>query len=289
VDMSSNIGNSSHLDVHDASPGFCVWTEEMLGRGANWFFIFPNVHGLKPDGTPFHGLAVKLFHGVAMSWDGRKIRHCTSLSHPDGEGCGMVGEGKSRFENHLYGTFTAAKEKIVRVGRAQSAASYEAASDEKPVASGKRWNKKKRRKPRKKRRRLVVLETEGHVVEGTHQCGLVTVFPSMREPKKQQGVVTILDAGNGDSGPAGAACAAPDLRCPVNSKRKQKGDRDRDRDRDRDGDGDHNRNHNGKGDGGNGDGDGKGHPSSGDHSSCVSVRDLDVGGRYQIPRKKAKK
>jgi hypothetical protein len=125
IDMSVNLGNSSHFDVHDASQGFSVWTEDVPGCGANWFFVLPNVHGLKPDGvSKFRGLAVKLGHGVAISWDGRVIRHCTSVSHPDGMECGRVGVVKdSHFRNHLYGTFTAAKERIVRVGRAQSAAS----------------------------------------------------------------------------------------------------------------------------------------------------------------------
>ena len=97
----------------------------MLGRGANWYFVLPNVYGKKPDGTPFSGMAVKLAHGVAISWDGRVIRHCMSVSHPDGIENPMVGEvPDSHFENHLYGTFTGAKERIVWAGRAQSAASY---------------------------------------------------------------------------------------------------------------------------------------------------------------------
>ena len=125
IDMSVNLWNSSHFDVHDASQGLGVWTEDVPGCGANWFFVLPNVHGLKPDGvTKFRGMAVKLGHGVAINWDCRVIRHCTSVSHPDGMGCGRVGEVKdSHFRNHLYRTLTAAKERIVRVGRAQSAAS----------------------------------------------------------------------------------------------------------------------------------------------------------------------
>jgi hypothetical protein len=69
---------------------------------------------------------VKLGHGVAISWDGRVIRHCTSASHPDGMERGRVGEVKdSHFKNHLYGTFSAAKEKIVRMGRAVSASKHQ--------------------------------------------------------------------------------------------------------------------------------------------------------------------
>ena len=41
------------------------------------------------------------------------IRHCMSFSCPDGMECGYVArERESPFQNHLYGTFTAAKEKM---------------------------------------------------------------------------------------------------------------------------------------------------------------------------------
>ncbi len=35
IDMSVNLGNSSHYDVNDCSQGFAVWTEEMPGKAAN--------------------------------------------------------------------------------------------------------------------------------------------------------------------------------------------------------------------------------------------------------------
>ena len=91
--MSVDLGNLSHFNVHDASQGFAVWTEEVPGRGENWCFVLPNVHGLKPDGvTKFRGMVVKLGHRVAISWDGRVIRHCTSMSHPDGMEYAMAGK-----------------------------------------------------------------------------------------------------------------------------------------------------------------------------------------------------
>jgi len=164
IDMSVNLGNSSHYDVHDASQGFSVWTEDFPGCGANWFFVLPSVHGLKPDGvTKFRGLAVKLGHGVAISWDGREIRHCTSVSHPDGMECGRVGEVRdSHFRNHLYGTFTAAKERIVRTGRAKSASDYSSLSvvggnktaSECVVARKPRKKRKKKRRSRRKGRQV---------------------------------------------------------------------------------------------------------------------------------------
>jgi hypothetical protein len=66
--MSLSLGNLLHYKVHDASQGFSVWTEEVPGHGENWYFVLPNVvHGSKPDGRQFCGMAVKLGHGVAIS------------------------------------------------------------------------------------------------------------------------------------------------------------------------------------------------------------------------------
>ena len=129
VDMSINLGNASHYDVHDASQGFSIWTEELRGVGYNWFFVMPNVYGRRPDGSTFSGIAIKLSYGVAISWDGRVLRHCTSLSHPDGRpyrenpaaSPRVSSDGKQRFRNHLYGNFSSAKERIVQAGRARSA------------------------------------------------------------------------------------------------------------------------------------------------------------------------
>jgi hypothetical protein len=68
IAMSVNLGNASHFDLHDASQGFSVWTEEVPGCSANWFFILSNAHKTKPGGcTKFRGIAVKLGHGVAIS------------------------------------------------------------------------------------------------------------------------------------------------------------------------------------------------------------------------------
>ncbi len=66
VDMSVDLGNVSHFDVHNACQGFSVWTEEVRGRGANRYFLMPNLYGKRPDERPFAGIAVKLAHGVAI-------------------------------------------------------------------------------------------------------------------------------------------------------------------------------------------------------------------------------
>ncbi len=100
-----------------------MWTEDFPDCGANCFFVLPNVHGLKPDKvTKFRRMAVKLGLGVAISWYGRVIQHCTSVSHPDGMEYGRDGEVRdSHFRNHLFGTSTTMKQRIVQTGRAKSA------------------------------------------------------------------------------------------------------------------------------------------------------------------------
>jgi hypothetical protein len=124
IDMSCDLANSSHYNVHDASQGFSVWMEEKPGVAKNWYFIMPNVHGRKVDGSSFAGVAIKLYHGTAISWDGRVVRHCTSITMPDGfcGGSQPHGHRKEHFANHVYGTYTAAKERIVQAGRRHAAA-----------------------------------------------------------------------------------------------------------------------------------------------------------------------
>ena len=110
MDVSFDLANASHVDVNDASQGFSIWTEDDPGGTKEWYFVLPNVYGRRPnnpDGTPggvFHGVAIKLTHGVLISWDGRVIRHCTSMmERPD--------ESK-----HVYGSFFAAKSSVVAFG-----------------------------------------------------------------------------------------------------------------------------------------------------------------------------
>jgi hypothetical protein len=104
VNMSVDLGNLPHFDVHNASQGFAVLTEEVPDCGENRFIALPTVHGLNPDGvTKFRGVAVKLGHGVAISWEGWVIRHCTSgcvRSRWDGV-CEGGQKKDSHFCNHL--------------------------------------------------------------------------------------------------------------------------------------------------------------------------------------------
>ena len=169
VDMSVDLGNSSHIDFNDASQGYSLWGEEVPGRGTNWYLVMPSIHGRRPGANltcwvPFAGLAILITNGVSISWDGRDIRHCTLVSEPDGppvgESAGDWAGSVQQTENHLYGTFTAAKERVVEVGRRASAAKAAAARAErpnpaaaasKPAASGKK--RRRRQKNRKRSRR----------------------------------------------------------------------------------------------------------------------------------------
>jgi hypothetical protein len=103
MDLSVNLSNSSHYDVNDASQGFSIWTEERPGTTRSWYFVLPNMNGTFPDSErEYYGIAIKLTHGVLISWDGRLIRHCTSVM--------------SRHGGNVFGTFFAAKTKVIKYG-----------------------------------------------------------------------------------------------------------------------------------------------------------------------------
>ncbi len=41
----------------------------------NWWFVFPNLRTMENQ----KGIAVKLSHVVCIEWDGRIIKHCSSI------------------------------------------------------------------------------------------------------------------------------------------------------------------------------------------------------------------
>ena len=85
--ISKNLGNASHYDYADDSVSFSVWAEEEPGLSRNWFFVMPS---LSYQGSK--GVLVQLSHGAAISWDGKKVRHCSSVT--------KMGEN-----NNVYGCF----------------------------------------------------------------------------------------------------------------------------------------------------------------------------------------
>ena len=163
IDMSVNLGNASHYNVHDALQGFSVWTEEILGLGRHWFFVMPNLYGKRPDGRPFRCVAIKLSYGTAISWDGRVIGHATSLSKTDAVDGMRVGDVGYYPRNHLFGAFTAAKERVIKVGRALSNATAERksalASCDKDTGVAPKRKRRKRKKGRQKKSKAHCVDT----------------------------------------------------------------------------------------------------------------------------------
>ena len=88
--QSHNLVNSAHYDL-DASISIATWTETIPGLAKGLYFVLPN---LTKDGTK--GIAIELFHGITIQWDGRLLWHCTAME--------SAGEG-----NNVFGTFFAAK------------------------------------------------------------------------------------------------------------------------------------------------------------------------------------
>jgi hypothetical protein len=106
MDLSVNLANSTHYDVNDASQGLSIWTVDHHGT-KHWYFVLPNMRSKFP-GTDreYNGIAIKLSaHGVLIGWDGRLIRHGTSVT------ASQVG--------NVYGTFCAAKTRLIKYGMSQ--------------------------------------------------------------------------------------------------------------------------------------------------------------------------
>jgi hypothetical protein len=63
-------------------------------------FVLPNLQDRRLNGSEYNYVAIKLYHGRAISWDGRVVQHCTSVSRPDVAETPTVGAGCSSGENH---------------------------------------------------------------------------------------------------------------------------------------------------------------------------------------------
>lgn len=66
-----NTASPSHVDL-DASRSVAIWATSENTNPSSWLFLFPNV------GRNGRMLVIKLRHGIAASWDGRILKHCTS-------------------------------------------------------------------------------------------------------------------------------------------------------------------------------------------------------------------
>ncbi|KAI2500230.1 hypothetical protein MHU86_14237 [Fragilaria crotonensis] len=96
-------GEKGEVKRIEGRRGFSVWTEDFPNSNKTWYFVLPNLRGQFPDSDrEYQGVAIKLAHGVLISWDGRVVRHCTSV--------------RDKPNRDVCGTFFAAKTRVVRQG-----------------------------------------------------------------------------------------------------------------------------------------------------------------------------
>ena len=110
IDISQNLGNASHYDASDASPGIGIWfrfseDESIYDPKDRWYFILPNLSIVDSDGKESKGVAIKLHHGAMIKWDGRYVKHCT-MHRGDIEDKDIP----------LFGVFAGAKSKFTKEG-----------------------------------------------------------------------------------------------------------------------------------------------------------------------------
>ena len=91
--VSMDLVNSAHYDL-DTSVGLSIFNEKIPGTATNWNFVLPNTTMI--NGNPDQAIAIKLFDGCTIAWDGRKVFHCTSTKD--------IGKG-----NHVYGNYWGGK------------------------------------------------------------------------------------------------------------------------------------------------------------------------------------
>ena len=80
--VSRNLMNASHVDSRDGSTGLALYAEVTPGDARNWRFVYPNIK-INFRGRLYNGLSVDLSHGLSMLWDGREIRHGTTIHDLD--------------------------------------------------------------------------------------------------------------------------------------------------------------------------------------------------------------
>ena len=89
--ISTDLGNEAHFDVLDDGESVSVWVEVLPGSANNWYLCFPNMEIIS-NGKVYHGLRIRLCHGAIVNWDGRVMKHFTSVTD--------VGK-----DNHVFGYF----------------------------------------------------------------------------------------------------------------------------------------------------------------------------------------
>jgi hypothetical protein len=161
--VSCNLQNASHFDPGDGNVGYVIWTCKHGSDDVdNWYFIFPNLIGKRADGTTFNGVAVRLYHGVGIAFDGRVIRHCTSVT----DNVRIPQMDKIGVTPHVFGTFAGTnidyierirqstlEEHESRVARREGTNAVGGIAGQVKPSTEVGLNTEKKKKPRRKRKR----------------------------------------------------------------------------------------------------------------------------------------
>ena len=87
--ISSLLGNEAHVDAGDKGRSAVVWVAENPDDTVHdWQFILQTLR-THEQGKIWDTITVQLFHGIVIIYDGRAVRHATSL--PDADTCNKWG------------------------------------------------------------------------------------------------------------------------------------------------------------------------------------------------------
>ena len=76
--VTKNLATPHHKDTTDVYDSFGLGLQEDKSKEKkDWYFVLPNLELQSPN-SPFRGVFIKLFHGVSIKWNGRKLVHFTS-------------------------------------------------------------------------------------------------------------------------------------------------------------------------------------------------------------------
>jgi hypothetical protein len=127
-----NFANEFHYDPDDISITFAYWVERFPGAAKNWYLVFPNMIVHK-DGIEYKGLRIELCDGAGVEWDGRIMKHCTTISES-----GVTEDGK--VNDVMAVAFVATRAKLgsgrdipyMRDPRSQMNSNYKTETKDKP-------------------------------------------------------------------------------------------------------------------------------------------------------------
>jgi hypothetical protein len=115
--------NANHFDPGDGNKGYVIFHCKQHGMDGvlNWYFLFPSLIWKREDDTSiFQGVAIKLYHGVKIAFDGRVLRHCTSIT----EGVCIPHKDKASVTPHGFGTYSGTKLAHIERSRKQTLEAY---------------------------------------------------------------------------------------------------------------------------------------------------------------------